>query len=64
MTLPESNVLRGQLTIAEDALREIASANCGMEWDEEHGGYDFDTDAPRRVAEGALKRIREYADDK
>ena len=53
----EASILRGQLTIAEDALHELANVSSYLgEFDEK------DITGPIRIAEGALKRIREYGD--
>jgi hypothetical protein len=47
------------LTIAEDALRDIASGKC-MHALAGDGLPSIDTSAPSRVAEGALKRIADF----
>lgn len=51
-------LLREQLTIAEDALRDMASPGFGLVQADD-GCTSFDTTTYGRVAEGALQRMRE-----
>ena len=48
--------LQGRLTVAEDALRAVTCVTCMIEHDPD--GSWIDTEAPARIAEDALERIR------
>lgn len=49
--------VQAALSVAEDALREIASPDCGWVEDAGDGHPAIDTGAPYRIAQGALRRI-------
>jgi len=55
----ERSRLEAALTIAKDALREIATNGCLVPAHDGGEGYDIDPGVPTRVAYGALRRIRE-----